>query len=236
MSTGILDRVYQHHKAFKLALAFVVGGFLGGATSFIVNCTLIEISLNPFFSVYFGMLFTLIGGLFLCRVRSAGHPKPYVLVSFALLVLFSGILCFVLEKNWFSSIGAGAKIPLYSILGVSVTFALLFSIIDLLNYCCASWQGEGTKPLIETETQVYLLAASALAMGSVFGLIFGLLDVEDEKLGSLRVALLREQSICYPIGVVLGGLAACANQYLRENASEYRFDPLASDELDDEAV
>jgi hypothetical protein len=96
----------------------------------------------------------LIGGVILWRVRTAGHPKPFVLVSFAVLVIFSGILCFVLEKNWFSSIGAGAKVPLYSILGISVTFALLFSIIDLLNYGCTCCQEETSKPLIETETQV----------------------------------------------------------------------------------
>ena len=45
------------------------------------------------------------------------------------------------------------QVPLYSILGISVTFALLFSIIDLLNYGCACMQDESSKPLIETETQ-----------------------------------------------------------------------------------
>jgi hypothetical protein len=81
---------------------------------------------------------------------------------------------------------------------------------------------------------VYLLVASALVMGFSFGLIFGLLDVEDEQLASLRVALLREQSICYPIGAALGGLAAMANQYLRDQNNEYKFDPLDSNDLDDE--
>lgn len=104
------------------------------------------------------------------RVRTSGHPKPCVLISFAILVvlaicfsglvelesqvLISGILCFVLEKNWFSSIGWTTKIPLYSVLGISVTFALLFSIIDLINYGCTCCQDENSKPLIETETQV----------------------------------------------------------------------------------
>jgi hypothetical protein len=38
-----------------------------------------------------------------------------------------------------------------------------------------------------------------------------------------QVALLREQSICYPIGAVLGGLAAMANQYIRDSQSDYRY-------------
>jgi hypothetical protein len=70
--------------------------------------------------------------------------------------------------------------------------------------------------LSTSSAQVYLLVVSALVMGFSFGLIFGLLDVEDESLGHLRVALLREQSICYPIGAALGGLAAMANQHLRD--------------------
>jgi hypothetical protein len=51
------------------------------------------------------------------------------------------------------------QVPLYSILGISVTFALLFSIIDLLNYGCACMQDETSKPLIETETQVCVYMA-----------------------------------------------------------------------------
>ncbi len=47
--------------------------------------------------------------------------------------------------------------------------------------------------MVETEAQVYLVVTTAIAMGFVFGLIFGLLDVEDEKISHLRVALLREE-------------------------------------------
>ena len=41
----------------------VFGGIvLGIVVSWVVNCTLAEISFNTFFSVYFGILFTAIGG------------------------------------------------------------------------------------------------------------------------------------------------------------------------------
>ncbi len=131
-------------------------------------------------------------------------------------MLFSGLLCFVLERNWFIKMHYIYKIPLYSILGVAVwsvltqnhlsscpfvvydvvsfdSFALLFSIIDLINYCCGLCQNETSKPLVETEIQVYLVVTTAVIMGFVFGLVFGLLDVEDAKLSSLRVELLREE-------------------------------------------
>ena len=41
----------------RVACACIGGALLGAALSFVVNCTLVEISLNPFFSFYFGLLF-----------------------------------------------------------------------------------------------------------------------------------------------------------------------------------
>jgi len=164
------------------------------------------------------------------------HPKPIILTSLSLLVMLSGILCFVLDKDWFIRLGAIEKVPLYSILGISVCFALLFSVIDLINYCtsicCRSFQN---KPLVETENQVYLVVATAVSMGFLFGLVFGLLDVrgnEDEDLSHIIVTLQRERSICYPIGAIMGGVAATINQYMREN-SEYAFDPIHDDDIED---
>lgn len=66
--------------------------------------------------------------------------------------MFAGLLCFVLESKWVVNMSHTTKVlltfernqnvslaffqvPLYTILGVAVTFALLFSIIDLVNYC-----------------------------------------------------------------------------------------------------
>jgi len=75
-----------------------------------------------------------------------------------------------------------------------------------------------------------------MVMGFIFGLIFGLLDVEDEKLINLKVALMREESICYPIGLVLGGIASVANQYLIENRSEQAYDPVADDDITEDLM
>lgn len=96
-------------------------------------------------------------------------------------------------------------------------FALLFSVIDLINYCtsvcCRAFQ---SKPLVETEnqvpcsccpvwcsshlmetridvTQVYLVVATAVTMGFLFGLVFGYLDVEDAQLSKMIVALQYER-------------------------------------------
>jgi hypothetical protein len=86
-------------------------------------------------------------------------------------------------------ISAAAKVPLYSILGMSFTFVFLFVLVDLLNYCdckctCCADEDGGARPWVESEVQVYLLVVTALAMGFVFGLIFGLSDLEDKVRGA----------------------------------------------------
>jgi len=175
----------------------------------------------------------IIAGILFWRVKSGDHPKPHLLMAFSVMVLFSGFLCFVLERNWFRRMSPGLKVPLYSILGVSVSFALLFSVIDLINYCTGfCCQGSNSKPLVETEKQVYLVVASAVLMGALFGLIFGLLDIEDESITHLKMALMREESICYPIGALVGGAASTLNQYLRDQPNDYQFNPITDDELD----
>jgi len=216
-------------------VSFAVGGLIGVIISFTVNCTLVEISINGYFAVYFGLLFIVISVILLCRVRTGDHPKPCVFASFSLLVMASGIVCFLLEASWFVSLRPMWKVPFYAMLGVSLCFALLFSIIDLINYftgiiaCCRT-----TKALVETEVQVYLVVTTAMLMGFIFGFIFGVMDIEDQSLANLRLALMREESICYPLGLILGGVAATINQYIRDNYKTHSYDPVADTTLDED--
>lgn len=53
-------------------------------------------------------------------------------------------------------------------------------------------------------------------MGGIFGSIFGILDLDDEIAYHVRLALLREQPYCYPIGALLGGIGGFGNEYLRQ--------------------
>lgn len=58
-------------------------------------------------------------------------------------------------------------------------------------------------------------------MGSIFGCMFGLLDVANEISYHVRLSLLREEQICYPIGAILGAAAGFANEYLRNQEEMY---------------
>jgi hypothetical protein len=214
---------------YKSGLSALVGMLIGVIVSLVVNCTLVEISLSAFFSLYFGILFFVVGSVILWRVGGLnGNPLNFSdgnntrnnqLVIFACLIIFSGLLCFLLEKNWFVGVGPILKVPLYTILGVSVSFALTFSLVDLCNYVAGFMQVSVAKPLVESNEQVYLVLVVSLVMGGIFGLVFGAMDVEDEVSFQIRLALRREEGYCYPIGVVLGGVAGGCNEYLRHQGS-----------------
>eukprot|EP00954_Amorphochlora_amoebiformis_P028318 1391483-Amorphochlora_amoeboformis.AAC.3 len=184
---------WEHAQLAGMAGAALSGSLLGAIISFTVNCTLVEISVNAFFAVYFGVLFCVIAGWMIWRVYTGEHPRPILLGTYSSLVMLAGLLCFALESNWVINMSASAKVgdlsfvsegnfcgvatnysaclsprtietstgwgysavPLYSILGIAVTFALLFSIIDLVNFCHGSCISTPGRALVETETQVH---------------------------------------------------------------------------------
>ena len=76
----------------RFFLAVLVGAALGTVLSFLVNSALVEISLNPFFSFYFGLLFGFVGTLIIYRVKSQEKfQKGVGLLVFGCLVLLSGL-------------------------------------------------------------------------------------------------------------------------------------------------
>mmetsp|Transcript_48352 Transcript_48352/g.144375 ORF Transcript_48352/g.144375 Transcript_48352/m.144375 type:complete len:233 (-) Transcript_48352:37-735(-) len=208
---------------FNGSISGFVGVLLGIIISLIVNCTLVEISISSFFSLYFGILFVVVGGIILWRIFSqeaedgmGSTAKRKPLAAFALLIILSGLICFTLEQQWYHGMSPLMKVPLYVILGTSVAFALTFSVVDLVNYILGFLQVSIAKPFVESASQVYMVLTTALVMGGLFGLIFGIMDVEDEVSYKIRLALLREERYCYPVGAILGGLVGFGNEYIRE--------------------
>lgn len=54
--------------------------------------------------------------------------------------------------------------------------------------------------------QIRVIVSMALLMGGIFGTIFGTMRVEEEMTYQIRLALLREEHYCFPIGGILGAL------------------------------
>lgn len=211
----------------KGTISAIVGVLLGIVSSLIVNCTLVEISVSSFFSLYLGIVFITVGAVILWRinvnVEGPAQGRKLQLTFFAGLIVFSGVLCFVLKRNWFVGLHSIVKVPLYTILGVSVAFALTFSLVDVVNYLFSFFQSSVSKPLVESREQAYMVLFFTLVMGGVFGCIFGMMDVEDEMQYQIKLALLREQQFCYPLGALIGGLAGFSNEILRQSEQKLRY-------------
>eukprot|EP01054_Gregarina_sp_Poly1_P004369 Gregarina_sp_Poly_1__4368@NODE_2363_length_2231_cov_400_485213_g1505_i0_p1_GENE_NODE_2363_length_2231_cov_400_485213_g1505_i0NODE_2363_length_2231_cov_400_485213_g1505_i0_p1_ORF_typecomplete_len241_score13_62Saf_2TM/PF18303_1/1_7Saf_2TM/PF18303_1/65Nitrate_red_gam/PF02665_14/12_NODE_2363_length_2231_cov_400_485213_g1505_i07831505 len=196
------------------AASSAVGLILGMITSLIVNVALVEISISPFFALYFGVLFMLTGGVIAWRVASTpiadeeSRGRQRVFLFLALLVSVSGLLCCTIQKHWFFALPRLIKIPIYSLLGVSIAFALIFSTIDLMNVAFGLCQLSSARSPVDSAVQVSLIVGAALLMGCIFGFIFGILDVANEISYHVRLSLLREEQFCYPIGGVIGALVS----------------------------
>lgn len=221
---------------FKGSLSAIIGMILGILCSLIVNCTLVEVSLSKFFSMYFGILFIAVGIIIFWRLNANStedvENRKHQLMALSTLIIISGTLCFFLDKSWLFSLSAFSKVPLYSMLGISIAFALTFSLIDLINYLIGFIQGSITRPLIESKAQVYLILVFTITMGAIFGFIFGLLDVEDESSHHIRLALMKAENYCFPIGAVLGGISGFGNEVFRQQTEAYKMENVT--EFDDE--
>ena len=65
-------------------------------------------------------------------MSSAGKVQRYIVLAFGTLVLISGTFCFILEKNWMMKLGPAEKVPMYISLSVALSFAYVFSIVEIL--------------------------------------------------------------------------------------------------------
>jgi hypothetical protein len=184
-----------------------VSAAAGVLISFLVNATLAEISINPFFSIvrgkqYFGLLFTGVGCAILWKTKKQPEieeTRRQIMIGFGSLVVLAGVLCLVLEKYWFTELSPAFKVPLYAVVGVAVCFALSVAFVDTVNLC-AGLICTNADAVVENHKQVYIVIATSVVMGLAFGLIFGLMDVEDEADFRLKQALMEEESYCYSIG------------------------------------
>ena len=52
----------------------------------------------------------------------------------SLMVVAAGFTTFFLERDWTSSYSHFLKIPIFSIVGMSLAYTIIFGIIDLLNF------------------------------------------------------------------------------------------------------
>ncbi|GBG34575.1 Hypothetical Protein FCC1311_107962 [Hondaea fermentalgiana] len=239
---GVLQTAWEGPVA-RLMLSVVMGALMGLILSFVINCTLVEISLNAVFSFYFGFLFLLIGGLIIFRVSSHMQlGRRVLLYMFGVSIVSSGILCLLFKETWIFTLPRGLKAIVYGTLGAACSFAVTFSTLDLLNFFWALCMDSNTQGLIQSVQQVDLIMGTSLVLGLSFGLFFALFDVGKfaHSASDLRHELLHEEMFSVPLGIMAGSLAAAANETLRSrheiSRSDYKYSPLFSDDNDDDLI
>merc|ERR1711934_1280256 len=87
----------------QVVLSGLLGAVIGMIISFLVICTLVEISLSYFEAVLFGFILILLGAFILARTCcSAEQPERMyriILGGVSVLVILSGLFCFALQDN-----------------------------------------------------------------------------------------------------------------------------------------
>ena len=131
-----------------------------------------------------GFFFLFLAGIITWRVLSfAQAANRNALLCLSALMSVAGLICIVYQRHWFFSLSAAFRVPIYSIVGISLSFALAFAIAELLNYASTSGIPASNVPqraqaaLVQTPEQVFLLAAASLAMGFAYGVIFGFAEI-----------------------------------------------------------
>jgi len=218
-------------RVAKSTVSAFVGMVVGVVIAEVVANSLIEISITYVFAVVFGIAFILLGFALTWRILKSVEDKQkrIFLLGFAFLVFLSGIFSFILENNW-STLSSSAKIPLYATLGISLSFALTFSLTEFINLglcdkCCNT--DFETYPLIATKKQIFMIFSGSIVMGALFGILFGSIDVEDDDSHHTRF----KQNLLWsiPIGAIVGGAIGFLNQWFRSQPREYSIvDPGAS--------
>jgi len=207
----------------KCIASMFAGALIGLVIAEVVANSLIEISFTFVFSIVFGIAFILLGIALCWRIWKSvpETSKRMFLMFFALLIFASGIFSFFLEKNLVNISPAG-KVPMYAILGISLSFALTFSLTEFINLglcdkCCNT--DFENNPLIGSKNQIFLIFSGAIVMGGIFGVLFGTIDVENDD--SRHTKFKENLYWSIPLGTIVGGFLGFANQWLRSSPREY---------------
>jgi len=216
----------------SLLVTTTAGSIISIIIYYVVNITLVEITLSPFYAFIFGMLLIFVGLLLFWQALGSYFDfyrkqisLAYVisLSCFALLIISSGVTCFLLEKDWTNTLSIKAKVPLYALLGVSIAFSVVYSTTDIVNQLLLRFYQVGkVRPFVQSVAHVQLLTLTAVICGLYYGWVFGMLDLEDVNRTSLELFLQKESFYCYPMAAGLGGLSAFILHYKSLSATPQR--------------
>jgi hypothetical protein len=109
---------------------------------------------------------------------------------------------------------------MYILLGSSLSFALTYAVLDLATlgfYNCNCFSTQQSLPLIAYPVQVLLLSVNAVILGGIFGLLFGVLEVQGGNEWIRHSRFLEQQFISAPISALMGVIVCVINHRISED-------------------
>ena len=220
----------------KVAASIIVGSGVGLISSLVVNSSMLEVSINGFFTFYFCIILIVVGSLMYYRSKQreaqfSNQPqdndqtfmkdeKQKFFTYSSWVVLAAGVLCLLLEKDWNRDFPYILKVPIYILLGMSLTYLVSFAILDFMNFASSYLQHSSSPHAVESTDQIVALLANCFVCGLIYGLVFSVMDIEDSTYGQLKNRFFYEIGFCMPIGIIGGALGGLGNEILRQNVSK----------------
>ena len=169
------------------------------------------------------------------RVRDArlnGRSRAIV-VGGTVCVALSGGVCIALDNKIVRGLPEAVKVALYAFLSACLSFAFIYLALDvvMLFFTRETHTGD-TAPMLHTDPQQRMLRASlttaigCVTTGLIYGLVFGLCDLEDPTSGH---SLYRK--LTYALGGIGGAVVALVNVTLLSDDDDDGTD-VSSDEGD----
>lgn len=147
--------------------------------------------------------------------------------------ILSGLLCLTLEKHNFKTFDDHHKVPIYMIIGSSMSFVITYTTFDLLEFIKLGLHhivyrrtAATYRPAILTNLLYLFMMFSSCMMGGGLGIVYGIADIEGLFAESIKMVYFEtfsEIMSLTPIGLIIGLFFGMIFGILR--ALELRFAP-----------
>ena len=181
--------VKPRHTYSYAFLSAVLGSTIGVLLAFVLAQCLLEISISQTFSLAVALTLLVFDIKLVtqtCEVYRSRSVSSLVLcvhIFFDLLCILSASICLVMDHSIILT--PVVKAPLYGILGVTLCYVLGTIIVDLINETAKIFQRSerslNNRGPIESTSQLAVNLAVFTCSGFYFGMVFGFMDVEDDK-------------------------------------------------------
>jgi hypothetical protein len=253
----------QAFRAVSLLIALGCGALLGMVLSYVIAACLVEISTSPFFSICFGLFFFYLAGLIAAETifKKGNEHSPTAtwerVAHFIAMgwIAISGVLCFILDKKLVMFMPEGLKVVLFGFLAAALNFCVVFSVVDLSNELyerltrkktstmglsemlegSSGQSSRGYFKIARNKARFGLLILASLLSGLYFGLVFGLMRIEEEDIYRASLMLRQESVYTFPAGATVGGICGLLLQLLSLPAThnEHEVDRIIAEARDD---